>query len=193
MPMPSGNARPLSISSGGCGLARRVERDAPHACPCRRPARCSSGVDDDADVGVVHRAVGPDADAERRAGRERLRAERLAGGRLQHVADVLPVGGELGDHAVEDARDVEACRSAPFAIASGVDERCCPCRGAMNSVGFTLVASGAPVASLPSQPPLGVFDVGRSRAGVAVDAGGRGPGLRDVHASRRRRGRPGRS
>ena len=46
----------------------------------------------------------------------------------------------------------------------------------MNSVDVTLVAIGAPVASLPSHPPLGVFDVGRSLhvvRGSTPAAGGR--------------------
>ena len=121
MPMPSGNARPWSIVSGGCGLpdaSNAMRRTVPVPSPGPMP----SGVDDDADVGVVHRAVGPDADTERRAGRERLRAEHLAGRRLQDVAHVLAVGGELGDHAVEDARHVEVAvrrlRDAALGVAS---------------------------------------------------------------------------
>ena len=68
-----------------------LERDASH-----RPgavARADAlGVDHDADVGVVDRAVGADTEPERRAGRERLRAERLARRRRQDRAHERAVG-----------------------------------------------------------------------------------------------------
>src|SRR4051794_20634672 len=80
---------------GRLRVALGVECDAAHVAGAVAGAD-ALGRRDDADVGEEDRTVGRDADPERGAGLERLRAQRVAGGRLQDVADVLARGRELG-------------------------------------------------------------------------------------------------
>src|SRR5947199_4986931 len=72
--------------------------------PAHRPLRAGADAlarDRDPDVGVVESAVGPDAEAERRPGREGRGAQNLAGGGLQDRPQVAAVCVVLVDDAAD--------------------------------------------------------------------------------------------
>src|SRR5215218_9162061 len=72
-----------------------------------RPGADAIAGDRDPDVGEVQRAVGADAEPERRPRREGALTEALVGWRLEHCSHVATIRVVLVDHAADHAGDVE--------------------------------------------------------------------------------------